>query len=106
MFKNFFSKSSQPQQSIEESVPETKEKDFLDEPITISSMIKDSNKNEPSSLLAVTDDDIEYLTIEDNPFMKPQSRPIGSFGPLPMRNTSDRLQYGTGSMYLLGNLKF
>ncbi|KAJ3092360.1 Mitochondrial import inner membrane translocase subunit tim23 [Quaeritorhiza haematococci] len=48
------------------------------------------------------DDAIEYLFIDENPFMKPQERPAGSFGPLPMRTQSDKLLYGTGALYLMG----
>jgi import inner membrane translocase subunit TIM23 len=47
-------------------------------------------------------EEIEYLFIEDNPFVK-APRPTGSFGPLPMRTNSDKLLYGTG-LHLLSLL--
>jgi hypothetical protein len=48
------------------------------------------------------DEDIEYLFIRENPFLPMPEIKTGTFGPLPMRTNSDKLQYGTGSMYLLG----
>ena len=48
------------------------------------------------------DDEVEYLFIEENPFGLKAERPVGSFGPLPMRTNSDKLLYGTGAIYLAG----
>jgi import inner membrane translocase subunit TIM23 len=65
-----------------------------------------SNQNaaEPISepLINNQDEDIEYLYIDENPFMKVTDRPTGSFGPLPMRTVYDKICYGTGAVYLLG----
>ena len=50
------------------------------------------------------DEEIEYLFIRENPFLPVPEVKTGTFGPLPMRTNSDKLQYGTGSMYLLGSI--
>jgi hypothetical protein len=47
-------------------------------------------------------DDVEYMFIRENPLAAAEEKPTGSFGPLPMRTNSDKLQYGTGSMFMLG----
>lgn len=44
---------------------------------------------------------VEYLYVDENPLFKvPRQR--GHFGPFPMKNTWDRLYYGTGLAYLGG----
>ena len=49
------------------------------------------------------DQEIEYLFIDENPFAtKPNKRPSGTFGPLPMRTGFDKLLYGCGAAYLAG----
>ncbi|KAI8812254.1 Tim17/Tim22/Tim23/Pmp24 family-domain-containing protein, partial [Cladochytrium replicatum] len=47
---------------------------------------------------------VEYLMIEENPMAALQLRKKeeGSFGPLPMRNNTDKMFYGCGAGYLAG----
>lgn len=60
------------------------------EPVTVASML--SGMSAPSTV-ELPDEEIEYLTIKDNPYAKAsEPKPTGSFGVLPMRDTSDRLQ--------------
>jgi hypothetical protein len=49
-------------------------------------------------------DEIELIFIQDNPMarVKDEDRPRGSFLFLPMRNTKDKIFYGTGMAYFLG----
>ncbi len=68
---------------------------------TISSMLE-GYQLAPKKPVFQEEDQVEYLFIQDNPFGLEQERPTGSFGPFPMRSNSDKLSYGTGSMYLIG----
>lgn len=76
----------------------------VEEEITVSSMLSKSPKSSIAqpSMKDLPEEEIEYLTIKDNPYSKNEIKPTGSFGVLPMRNNSDKLQYGTGSMYVTG----
>jgi hypothetical protein len=47
--------------------------------------------------------DIEYVYLDENPFMsKNEPRPMGNFGPFPMRTNYDKLLYGSGIAYISG----
>jgi hypothetical protein len=44
---------------------------------------------------------VEFVYVDENPLYK-VARQRGHFGPFPMKNTWDRLYYGTGLAYLGG----
>jgi hypothetical protein len=46
---------------------------------------------------------VEYLFINQHP-LAPKEKPTGKFGPIPMRDGTDKLLYGTGIAYGLGRL--
>ncbi|KAJ1568583.1 Mitochondrial import inner membrane translocase subunit tim23, partial [Nowakowskiella sp. JEL0078] len=66
---------------------------------TVSSMLGNVKVNQEKFL--GLENGIEYLTIEENPFMQ-EAKNTGSFGPFPMRNDTDKMMYGTGIGYLIG----
>jgi hypothetical protein len=87
MFSGYFKKKQQADQVSSDSY---QQQDASTSPVT--SPLTQGLVSPPVKKEA---DDIEYLFIEDNPFIK-APRPTGSFGPLPMRTNSDKLLYGTG----------
>ncbi|KAH6565956.1 hypothetical protein BASA82_001206 [Batrachochytrium salamandrivorans] len=68
----------------------------------IASTIKHGQVSSTTSATPA-DEPIELIFIDESPHMKRTApRPLGSFGPIPMRTGYDKLLYGTGVSYLAG----
>ena len=95
MFGFFGGRKNEAQQApIEPSPPATTPQSDV--------FLTDQQVEDASFVIPKKEDDIEYLFIRENPFLPVPEVKTGTFGPLPMRTNSDKLQYGTGSMYLSG----
>ncbi|KAJ1332690.1 hypothetical protein BSLG_008319 [Batrachochytrium salamandrivorans] len=69
----------------------------------IASTIKHGQVSSTTSATPA-DEPIELIFIDESPHMKRTApRPLGSFGPIPMRTGYDKLLYGTGVSYLAAN---
>ncbi|KAJ3120689.1 Mitochondrial import inner membrane translocase subunit tim23 [Nowakowskiella sp. JEL0407] len=96
----FFNRNKKDQEEKDSSSQKPQPKTLAElEPETVSSMLGGVKLTNEKFL--GLDNGVEYLTIEENPFM-PEIKLAGSFGPFPMRNDSDKCLYGTGMGYLLG----
>lgn len=85
---------------VDPSVPETPQSSATDVSSFLSAPGLDVSKLHP--LAGLNQQQLEYLSLEDESSFGHVPGAVGSYGPIPIKDWTDDLCYGTGAVYLTG----